>query len=404
MRVAYVCTDPGVPVFGRKGASVHVQAVLGALTARGDQLQVIAARVGDDRPAHLPAMPVHVLPVATAESARAREHALRRADDHVVDVLDHLAHQGGVDLVYERYALWGRSATAWAAERGVPSVVEVNAPLVEEQSQHRVLVDRTAAERVAHEVLSRAGTVVCVSERVAAWARAHSTNPERVHVVGNGVDTHRVRPAAEPPDETPFTIGFVGSLKPWHGVEDLVSAVALLAAGDDGYRLLVVGDGPQREAIRSQVRALSLDDVVEMTGAVPPDEIPTLLHRMHVAVAPYPSIPDFYFSPLKVYEYLAAGLPVVASDVGDLATVLDGGRLGVLTEAGEPAALARAIASLRADPGRRDLMGRAGRRRAIEHHDWAQVVETALAHAAVGAPTSPREEPFELGGHDAAAS
>ena len=381
MRVAYVCTDPGVPVFGRKGASVHVQAVLGALTARGDQLQVIAARVGDDRPAHLPALPVHVLPVDTAESARAREHAVRLADDHVVDVLDHLAHQGGVDLVYERYALWGRSATAWAAERGVPSVVEVNAPLVEEQSLHRVLVDRAAAERVAHEVLSRAGTVVCVSERVAAWARAHSTNPERVHVVGNGVDTRRVRPAAEPPDETPFTIGFVGSLKPWHGVEDLVSAVALLAAGDDGYRLLVVGDGPQREAIRSQVRALSLDGVVEMTGAVPPDEIPTLLHRMHVAVAPYPSIPDFYFSPLKVYEYLAAGLPVVATRTGELTSTLGDGRHGVLVEPGSPAQLAAALADLRADPALRAALGRSGRRAAVERHDWTDVVTRVLTLA-----------------------
>lgn len=381
MRVAYVCTDPGVPVFGRKGASVHVQAVLGALTARGDQLQVIAARVGDDRPAHLPALPVHVLPVDTAESARAREHAVRLADDHVVAVLDHLAHQGGVDLVYERYALWGRSATAWAAERGVPSVVEVNAPLVEEQSLHRVLVDRAAAERVAHEVLSRAGTVVCVSERVAAWARAHSTNPERVHVVGNGVDTRRVRPAAEPPDETPFTIGFVGSLKPWHGVEDLVSAVALLAAGDDGYRLLVVGDGPQREAIRSQVRALSLDGVVEMTGAVPPDEIPTLLHRMHVAVAPYPSIPDFYFSPLKVYEYLAAGLPVVATRTGELTSTLGDGRHGVLVEPGSPAQLAAALADLRADPALRAALGRSGRRAAVERHDWTDVVTRVLTLA-----------------------
>ncbi len=59
-------------------------------------------------------MPVHVLPVATAESARAREHALRRADDHVVDVLDDLHAAARFDLVYERYSLWGRSASAWA--------------------------------------------------------------------------------------------------------------------------------------------------------------------------------------------------------------------------------------------------------------------------------------------------
>lgn len=381
MRVAYVCTDPGVPVFGRKGASVHVQAVLSVLAARGNDLQVIAARVGDDRPAHLPGMAVHGLPLDTAESAEAREYAVRRADDHVGDLLDRVARRGGIDLVYERYALWGRSATAWAAERRVPSVVEVNAPLVEEQSMHRVLVDRAAAERVASEVLSRAGTVVCVSEHVAAWARSHSTNPERVHVVGNGVDTHRVQPAVEPPAETPFTIGFVGSLKPWHGVGDLLSAVALLAASDDDYRLLVVGDGPQREAIQRQIHVLALDGVVEMTGAVPPDEIPTLLHRMHVAVAPYPPIPDFYFSPLKVYEYLAAGLPVVATRTGELPSTLGHGRHGVLVEPGNPVQLAAAIADLRADHALRAALGRSGRRAVVEQHDWSDVMSRVLTLA-----------------------
>jgi len=124
---------------------------------------------------------------------------------------------------------------------------------------------------------------------------------------------------------------------------------------------------------------------------------------MDLAVAPYPPIQDFYFSPLKIYEYLAAGLPVVASDVGDLSAVLDGGRLGVLTEPGDSAALARAIASLRADPGRRDRMGRAARRHAVENHDWTQVVEAALAYAAVGTPARSRGEHSEMGERDAAA-
>ena len=129
------------------------------------------------------------------------------------------------------------------------------------------------------------------------------------------------------------------------------------------------------------MRALSLDGVVEMTGAVPPDEIPTLLHRMHVAVAPYPSIPDFYFSPLKVYEYLAAGLPVVATRTGELTSTLGDGRHGVLVEPGSPAQLAAALADLRADPALRAALGRSGRRAAVERHDWTDVVTRVLTLA-----------------------
>jgi glycosyltransferase involved in cell wall biosynthesis len=99
---------------------------------------------------------------------------------------------------------------------------------------------------------------------------------------------------------------------------------------------------------------------------------------MHVAVAPYPPLEQFYFSPLKVYEYLAAGLPVVATRVGELPTALDEGRLGVLVPPGEPVALADALARLRDDPAERRRLGRAGRDAAVRHHDWTSGVARTL--------------------------
>ena len=382
MRVAYVSSDPGVPVFGRKGASVHVQSVLGVLTRQGADVHLLTTRVGGDPPPGLSDVHLHPLPLAAAFTAEGREAAARAADSRVSTVLSRLHHVVPLDLVYERYSLWGRSATAWAFRQGVPSVLEVNAPLVEEQRNHRTLVDVSGAEQVAAEALSRAGTVVCVSDAVAAWARAHSKHPARVHTVANGVDTQRVRPAAEPPPERPFTVGFVGTLKPWHGVEGLVHAVALLAAtGQPDYRLLLVGDGPRSESLRSLAASLDVDHLVEMAGAVPPHDVPALLHRMHVAVAPYPDLADFYFSPLKVYEYLAAGLPVVATRVGDLPTVLGGGRHGVLVPPGDPATLAAAISDLRADRARRASLGRQARAAAVERHDWTAVVTRVLTLA-----------------------
>jgi len=406
MRVAYVCTDPGVPAFGCKGASVHVQAVLEALVRRGDEVHLVTVAARGRPPSGLAGVRVHHLPLDATRDAAQRERRVRRADAGAADALARLHSSLGIDLVYERYSLWGGSAMEWAAAAGVASMLEVNAPLVEEQASHRVLVDRRAAEDAAHRALSAAGAVLCVSDGVASWVRSRVGTTDRIHVLANGVDTRRVTPAdrpVAPAAGTPFTIGFVGTLRPWHGVPTLADAFAALVASDATYRLLVVGDGPLAGELRTRVDAAGLSSHVELTGAVRPDRVPDLLRRMDLAVAPYPPIDDFYFSPLKVYEYLAAGLPVVASDVGDLSSVLDGGRLGVLTEPGDPAALAQAVASLRADPGLRDRMSRAGRRHAVEDHDWSKVVETALARAAVGAPTSRRRASSELGERDAAA-
>ncbi|TDE94771.1 glycosyltransferase family 1 protein [Occultella glacieicola] len=382
-RVAYVTTDPGISVFGRKGASVHVRAVIRVLAAAGAEVHLITPRTDGEPPADLRGVTVHLLPeVSGADGADRtdRERAARHSDAAVASVLDRLHATGPLDLVYERYALWGRTATAWAQEKGVRAVLEVNAPLVAEASRHRGLVDIAGAERVASDAIGRADAVVCVTDPVADWARDRTHAPERVHTVANGVDTRAITPAGRPvtaADATTFTVGFVGTLKPWHGVDVLIDALALLLRRDPSYRLLLVGHGPQAQALADRAGHLGIDRAIEATGAVDAAEMPALLHRMDVATAPYPELADFYFSPLKVYEYLAAGLPVVASRIGGLPALLGDGRLGTLVDPGDARALADAIADLRADATRRADLGRLGPEN-MAANDWSRVVERIL--------------------------
>jgi glycosyltransferase involved in cell wall biosynthesis len=293
-----------------------------------------------------------------------------------------------VDLVYERYALWGRTATAWARANGVCSILEVNSPLPEEQTRHRVLVDRVAAIDVAYAATGQANVVICVSDRVAEWVRTlGAASPDAVHTVPNGVDTRRFSPSVWRRDLPTFTLGFVGTLKPWHGVEDLVRAFGILHAGDPSYRLLLVGDGPERARIDQVIADLELDGAVELTGAVEPVDIPRQLTRMDLAVAPYPPLEGFYFSPLKIYEYLAAGLPVVASDVGTLPELLvppDAAQVGVVYPAGSVHQLAAAVSRLRQDPTTRVRLSTEGRKAMVARHDWKHVLDHVLDLAGVG--------------------
>jgi glycosyltransferase involved in cell wall biosynthesis len=151
---------------------------------------------------------------------------------------------------------------------------------------------------------------------------------------------------------------------------------------------LIVGDGPERGRLPGElrVRGEALPGAAHFTGAVSHEAIPGLLASMDVAVAPYPALPDFYFSPLKVYEYLAAGRAVVASRIGQLARLIRHGTHGLLCPPGDAAALAASVAGLRHDSHLRRCLGQLGRRHVVQHHSWAAVARRILGLARREAP------------------
>ncbi|MDO5534194.1 MAG: glycosyltransferase family 4 protein [Propionibacteriaceae bacterium] len=374
MKIAYVSVDPGIPVFGTKGASVHVQEVVRVFRAAGHTVEVFATRIGDEVPGDLADLAVHHTKVGKGADPAARERAQAQASDAIAEQV--IAY--GPDLVYERYSLFSTvlaDVTAATAARGV---LEVNAPLVEEQARHRDLVDADAAWSALRAQVAAAAVSICVSDPVRAWVLEH-TDGGNVHTVANGVSTTRIQPAPEAPGDPVVT--FVGTLKAWHGVDVLVDA---LARAEQPWALRVLGDGPQRASLEQQAADLGVR--VDFRGAVPPAAMPAALAGSAIGVAPYPvmdSEADQYFSPLKIYEYLAAGLPVVASAVGQVPGIVRDGVTGVLVAPSDAAALAAALDALAADPDARARLGAAARRDAEEHHSWAGVVERTLALAGI---------------------
>lgn len=385
MRIAYVSADPGVPVFGHKGCSVHVQEIVRAWRARGDEVELFAASRGGLPPGDLIDLRVHDVARATDGDVAQRE---REALSGNAKLATQLRHAGDFDLIYERHALWSYAAMEFAQAALTPSVLEVNSPLVDEQSRHRRLADPTAARQAAKRAFTAAGTVVAVSRPVAEYVSRHLDDDRCVHVVENGVDVARFTPhLPQRPESDEFTIGFVGSMKPWHGVETLLAAFTRLLIIVPTARLLLVGDGPLRSEFETAVDrgGTALRNAVRFVGAVPPAEIPAWLHQMDLAVACPADMDDYYFSPLKVFEYMAAGVPVVASRVGQLAEVIDDGVNGVLCTPGDATSLAAQLMNLHANPALRRRLAQAGRRRAVQRHTWESVVERIVKFL----PTSP---------------
>jgi glycosyltransferase involved in cell wall biosynthesis len=166
---------------------------------------------------------------------------------------------------------------------------------------------------------------------------------------------------------------FAGAFRSWHGAIHLVEAIKILRArGEKTIGAVLVGDGSELPRVRKAAEGI---DTIVFTGALPHDRMPATLASADIGVAPFdvgahaPLSLGFYWSPLKIFEYMAAGLPVVAPSVDRIASLVEDGREGVLYS-GQAEALADALAKLQDVPLRKAL-GAAARERAVRDYSWA---------------------------------
>lgn len=292
----------------------------------------------------------------------------------------------GVDLVQERNGLY-RMAAAMAARRlKLPYILFFDA---DDLYEHDYLGDpikgvlRWRAEQMMRYNLRAAQRVICVSKAtkqrlVNVW----QTPAEKIEVFPNAVDVDVYR---ESPDsrqavrasfglqDQPLVI-FVGGFYPWHDVQGLLTSFEMIARSHPEARLMLVGDGPQHQAMEAHAAGLGISAKVIFTGRVAHKEVPRLIGAADIAVAPYPQMDRgaFWFSPMKLFEYMACGKAIVASDLGQIADAIQDGQSGLLVQAGSSAALAGAITRLIEDQSLRFCLGEQARRTAVENYSWEQ--------------------------------
>lgn len=214
------------------------------------------------------------------------------------------------ELAYERYALMQELGSV-VQRRGATWVLEVNALLaLESTSDRRATSSRRVATFFERRTLRRADLIVAVTENLkSAISAAYGIDPDRIIVVENGVNASSHGTASAQPHTDP-TIGFLGTLYSWQRVDELLNAVK---RSDTPWKVRIAGEGPEYAALQQQARDHGISDRVTFLGRVHPDEVPEFLATVDVCYAGHGSSAGVYFSPLKLWEYLAAGRPVIAS-------------------------------------------------------------------------------------------
>ena len=197
----------------------------------------------------------------------------------------------------------------------------------------------------------------------------------RMAVVPDGVRLRTPRAWSPPPRTGRPLVGYAGHLYPWKGVDVLLDALARIP-GVSG--LIAGGHEAEGDRVRLEARAaaLGIGDRVMFTGHVTPSRVPELLGRATILALPNPAsaISTHFTSPLKLFEYLAAGRAIVASDLPAIREVLQHDVNAVLVQPGDPGALADAIAGLLGDPDTTSRLSQRAFADAVEY-SWERRAE-----------------------------
>jgi glycosyltransferase involved in cell wall biosynthesis len=367
VRILYVATDQTVP--GTTGGSVHVLEVAHGLARRGHEVHaVIAADGGAPREEDAGVVWHRV-------AWRPRHRLFRfRARPAVEAIADAVRPQ----VVMERYYNFGGEGVGTATRRGIPSLLEVNSPVVDHPRSAKRALDAALIVqpmRRHRESLCRqaAALVSPIPEIVPEFARSKTeTVTWGANVDAFSPDRRRddLRRELGIPDGA-LTVVFTGSFRPWHGVHVLEAAARRLRERTGLYFLLVGGPhaGPG-DGYRGR-----------RLGMRPYTEMPALVAAGDIGVAPYDPARlrqlalGFYWSPLKIFEYMASGLPTVTIPRPPLTEIVRDGQEGLHAREGDPAALAEAIVRLASDGGLRQRLGASARTRVVERYSWARHCE-----------------------------
>ncbi|MBI4552696.1 MAG: glycosyltransferase family 4 protein [Candidatus Latescibacteria bacterium] len=293
------------------------------------------------------------------------------------------------DVIYIREMTYNVCPVLTARLLRRPLVVEVNGPILDEMraigaGRLELWLIRTTQRRL----FRAADRIVVVAEGLRdRIVDLHRLPVEKTAVIPNGTDPERLKPddlqaCQRAIGLTPGpTVGFLGSCYPYHDLDTLITAAPLIVNACPSVRFVIVGDGYMRPIWMERTRRERLADHFVFTGVVPYDEVPRYLNAFTVGIALFAQGRDEKLdrSPMKLYDYMACGRPVVATDLTGIGDVVRDHQAGLTIPPSDAAALADAVLRLLDDEALCETMGRAGRAAVERQYNWTRVA-TDIVH------------------------
>ena len=288
------------------------------------------------------------------------------------------------DLIYDRYITFNASSVLFGKIFRIPVAMEVNAPLAFERATEpdERLILRRFAQITESWICSNANRVFAVSTPLKKHLKKHGVRSEKVTVLPNAVnvdhfsDTNGMRTCLRESlgiRNRSVVIGFVGVLRPWHGVDILVKAFAHPAVRRTNAHLVIVGDGPSWPDLKALAASLDLESRIVFPGRVSHKEIPTYIKIFDIAVSPKAT---FYASPMKILEYMAQGKATVAPDMANICDIISQPDTGLLFEPDNIEDLVAKLLILIEDEMLRTQIGNRARKDVLTYRTWQRNAQT----------------------------
>lgn len=378
MRILYIA---GETVPGRNGGSVHVWEVATNLARMGHAVTALV-RCEPGRPARET--------LSGVEFVRAKM-SFREKTFPILGLYRLLPFcLNAYDLVIDRYVTFGGLGMLFSLLTGTPLVLEVNSPHVEEliwRMGIRCPLAQGALRAWVGAMFRRASLVISpLKSIVPAFARpkvrevAWAANLDMFSPgLRDAPECARIR--REHGLEGKTVALFLGTFREWHGVLCLPEMVRRVVERDRSVKFLLVGDGECLRRVEDEFKRRGVAGSVVVAGARPYAEVPYYVAASDIGIAPYdldayPMLKrfGFFWSPLKIFEYMAGGLPVVTVDVPPLNEIVEDCERGHVVPCGDVAAACEAILRLASDPAGRKAMGRRAREYVAAHYAWGDHV------------------------------
>jgi glycosyltransferase involved in cell wall biosynthesis len=240
--------------------------------------------------------------------------------------------------------------------------------------------------------LTYADLIVVVSEEMQEELIQRGIDKNKILINPNGVDTSVYSPDVDGTTirtkyffNKSIVLGFIGTFGKWHGAEVLTQAFGMLLNEKNELRnkvkLLLIGDGVTMPEVKKYIETYNINQEVILTGQIPQIEGPAHLAACDILVSPHIPTPDgtkFFGSPTKLFEYMAMGKPIIASDLNQIGRILEQHKTAILCEPGNPVALKDAISNLVDDKELCILLGKNARDKAVNEFTWQKNVEKVI--------------------------